>query len=234
MKREDDRNWSAHIDGELSVAEVEKFEALLSPDELAHLNNERSLEEGIGGVLKDAPRCPESLMNSVKNKISKKKSAKPVKLVFALTGALAACLAVVFMMPKQGTAGSKVPLAISDLEKESATGDSLDEINQFLEARHISLELRAFTSGHHVKRVIGAGVEKIAGEEVVTLLFSCCGRPAKVYILPKDSKAEELMVDDNKDWKSSIQALVKKGGYRLALSSPHDSESILSFITLRA
>lgn len=229
MKKEDDRNWSAYIDGELSVSEVNDFEAQLSAKELEHLKNERSLEEGIGNCLKDAPCCPLSVFDCVKKE---KKHFAGVAVIAAFT--VAACLALVFMIPKKGTTGSKVPLSVSDLKSEAKTGSTLDEVNRYLEEKKISLEVLKFENEHHTKELIGASIEIIADEEVVTLMFTCCGRPAKVYILPRKSKAEDCMVEDCKGWKNSIQALVKKGNYHLAVASPHNSESILKYISPKA
>lgn len=235
MKKKDDRHWSAYIDGALSVSEVEEFEALLSPDELQHLNNERSLEQVIANFYKDGPACPEHLLNDVQKTINQEKVKRPLVLVYLLAGAIAACLVLLFTFPGNEGGGTKLPpLSLDSLKRQSATSASLEDVNQYLGSKNISLELRAFTDGHHSKEIIGAGVEQIAGEEVVVLLFSCCGEPAKVYLLPTNSKAEELMVYDSADWKNIIQSTAKKGTYRLALTSLHSSESILSFIKTKA
>ncbi|MCM8542921.1 MAG: hypothetical protein NE328_21820 [Lentisphaeraceae bacterium] len=230
MKKEDDRNWSAYIDGELSVSEVEKFEALLSEEELKHLNNERAFEESIGNVLNDTPACPENLLSDIVKKAvhEDKKSFLKIKLV--AIAAIAACIAALFLIPKEPVVQqelvSLVPTSVDELKGKSLTGDQLDDINRFLAEKKISLELTSVVGSGHPKKIIGAGVEKVAGEEVVTLLFTCCGRPAKVYLIPKGSKAEEMIIHDD----SGIQAMVKKGNYRLAVSSPHNSESLLAYI----
>ena len=230
MNKEDDRNWSAYIDGELSVSEVEDFEASLTEEELIHLNNERAFEEKVGSAFKDAPSCPADLLNDVLKEIDNE--GKNYFLVYKLIGvaAIAALLAFIFLLPKAGTQGPKVPMTVAELQKMSLTGDKLDDINSYLSKRNISLELTKFMPEHHEKTIIGAAVEMIAGEEVVTLMFTCCGRPAKIYLLPKGSDAERLILEDDKEWKSSIQAQAKKGNYRLAVSSPHNSESLLAYI----
>lgn len=230
MKKNDDRNWSAYIDGELSVSEVEEFEAQLSAEELKHLNNEKAFEESIGSSLNDAPACPDNLFTGVVKQLAHEDKKSFLKYKIAAFVAIAACLAFIFLLPKPGTDGPKVPMSVAELKSQSLTGDQLDDINKFLIQKQIDLELTSLAEGHHAKVIIGAGLELIAGEEVVTLMFTCCGRPAKVYILPKNSVAEKTILNDNKDWKSSIQALVKKGNYRLAVSSPHNSESILNSI----
>lgn len=230
MKKDDDRNWSAYIDSELSVSEIEAFEAKLSVEELEHLRKEKAFEEAIGSKLSEAPCCPENLFADVKKELAKGTKRPFAKYATLAAVAIAACILFVFLLPKAGTTGNKVPMTVAELKSQSLTGDQLDDVNKFLSERGISLELTSVAGGHHAKNIIGAGIELVAGEDVVTLMFTCCGRPAKVYLLPKGSKAEELIVNDNKDWKSSIQALVKKGNYRLAVSSPHNSESILNYI----
>lgn len=233
MKKEDDRNWSAYIDGELSVTEVEKFEKMLSEKELQHLNNERAFEECIGNALNDAPSCPENLFPQIVKEIAQEDKKSFLKLKLVAIAAIAACLAALFLFPSQEQKVELVnivPSSVEELQSKSLTGNKLDDINKFLAEKHISLELTSVVGGHHPKTIIGAGMEIVAGEEVVTLLFTCCGRPAKVYLLPKGSKAEKLVMNDDKDWKTGIQAMVKKGNYRLAVSSPHNSESLLAHI----
>ena len=229
MNKQDDRQWSAYIDGELSISELEEFEAKLTKDELEYLKDERLFEEKIGDSLRSAPACPSDLLSNTFRQIGEKKKKSNFKIKI-LAAAVAAALFLFYMLPKPGTSGVNVPQTVAELQKMSKTGSSLDDINKFLTEKSIRLEVLKFKEEHHEKTIIGAGVEIVAGEEVVTLLFTCCGRPAKVYLLPKDSAAEKFIVNDSNDWKGSIQALVKKGNYRLAVSSPHDSESLLTYI----
>ncbi len=230
MKKKDDRNWSAYIDGELSVSEVEEFEAQLSEEELKQLNRERAFEEQIGAVFKHAPGCPANLLNDVLKEIDKESDKSFFKYGVIAFASLAACLAVFFLIPGAESQGPNIPQTVAELQKMSVTGDKLDDINTYLNEKNIKLELTKFMPEHHQKTIIGAGIERIAGEEVVTLMFTCCGRPAKIYLLPKGSNAEKLILEDDKEWKSSIQAQAKKGNYRLVVSSPHNSESLLAYI----
>ena len=230
MKKEDDRNWSAYIDGELSVSEIEEFEAQFSEDELKHLSNERAFDKSISNSLAEAPACPENLLADVLKQVDREEKKTFLRYKVIAVAALAACLALIFLLPKPGTTGDLVPQTIAELEKMSLTGNTLDDINEYLSKKNIDLEVTEFLPEHHVKTIVGAGIETIAGEEVVTLLFTCCGRPAKVYVLQKGSGAEKFIVNDDKDWKNSIQAQAKRGSYRLAVSSPHNAESILKYI----
>ena len=231
MNKEYDRNWSAYIDGELSASEAEAFESKLSAEELEHLNKEKAFEQSIGDSLSNAPSCPDHLFEDVVKKISAEggRSGRAYKLLSV--AALAACLGLVFLWPAKQLEANNSPMTVAELKSQAITGDHLDDINKFLREKNIELELTTVDDGHHhAKSIIGAGIEKVAGEEVVTLMFTCCGRPAKVYLLRNGSRAEELMVNDGKAAKGSIQALVKKGNYRLAVSSPHDSVSLLAYI----
>ena len=228
MNKGDDRKWSAYLDGELSVSEIEEFEAQLTKEELEHLKNERKLEEGIGTALKSAPACSLNILDCIKEE-SKPKKFNKGWVAAVVTLAAAACLAFM-LLPPAGTTGPKVPQTVAELQKLSKTGDKLDDINTFLSKNKIDLEVTKFMPEHHKKTIVGAGVEMIANEKVVTLYFTCCGRPAKVYVLPKGSAAEQLIANDDKDWKESIQSQARRGNYRLAVSSPHNSESILTYI----
>ena len=73
-------------------------------------------------------------------------------------------------------------------------------------------------------------MEDVAGESVVTLMFECCGRPVKVYVLPRNSAAERAIQQADAEWKGGVRAQAKKGNYRLALVSKHGAVDILGSI----
>lgn len=162
MKKDDDRNWSAYIDGELSVSEVEEFEAQLSAEELKHLNDEKAFEESIGISLNDAPACPDNLLTDVAKQLAQENKNSFMKYKIVAFAAIAACLALIFLLPKPGTGGPKVPMTVAELKNQSLTGDQLDDINKFLSQKKIDLELTSLAEGHHAKTIIGAGLELIA------------------------------------------------------------------------
>jgi hypothetical protein len=64
MKKEDDRLWSAYIDDELTVSELNQIEKTLSSSDLHHLQNEKLLEREISEVLREELKCPDEKVYS--------------------------------------------------------------------------------------------------------------------------------------------------------------------------
>ena len=77
---------------------------------------------------------------------------------------------------------------------------------------------------------LGAAIENVSGDEVVTLYFKCCGHPAKVYLLRKESNAEKFIVGEDAKWRSGVIGNYKKGNYRVALIARHATSEIIDAI----
>jgi len=225
MKNNDDRMWSAYLDTELSVTEVESLEKHLSEEDLEHLEREKHLDSKISEHLKKGVKCPEALWNSVCQQIESEKKLpekKHLKLFYVLVSAVAA--AIVFAFIWQPQQSDYMPLSVIELEQSSKVTE-LAAVNELLSAKGISLELGDVAQpGHHTKRLLGAGVELVAGEEVVTLLFECCGKPVKILVLPKNSKAQRIVA------KSSSGVVASVNNYQLALFSKHSTPELFKFI----
>ena len=231
MKKLDDRIWSAYLDGELSVSEIEEVEGSLTGKQLEHFRKEKVLEEKINQRLEDGITCPTDLWQSICTKIGRGKSKSPKKIIYFSTFlSAAACLTIFFFLNKNETAIFKVPLTLSELKNSSKTKTELLDVNNFLKVNNVDLKLNEFVEGGHPKKLIGASLEKVGNEEVVTLLFNCCGFPVKIYVLPKGSAAEKFVVAEDTAWKKGIEGQVKKGEYRLALVSAHGAMDILEAI----
>ena len=230
MKQIDDKLWSAYLDGELSVTEIEKLEADLSTEQLEHLRKEKALESKVAERLQQDVKCPDELWQSITKQVEKEKK-QPIKWVnYAVLAAIAAVL-VFFIFIDNKDYGTKVPTTVQELKDISRTTADLDGVNSFLKDKEVQLQLLELPQGHHKKKIIGATMEVIAGEEVVTLLFECCGRPVKVYVLPRNSAAERMVQNEDNSWKGGIQGSSKRGNYRLALVSKHAGLDILNAIT---
>ncbi len=229
MKKIDDRLWSAYLDGELSVTEVENLEAGLTADELEHLRKEKVFDQKISERLNGEATCPDKLWNSLRHDIENDKKSPKKFIYLSAVAALAACISLFFIISGKDY-GAKVPDTVAELEKLKETTSELDSVNMFLKEKKIDLQLLSLAEGHHNKRIIGAAVEDVAGEEVVTLMFECCGRPVKVYVLLRDSAAEHVIQQADAEWKGGVRAQAKKGNYRLALVSKHGAADILDAI----
>ena len=111
MKKLDDRIWSAYLDGELSVSEIEEVEGSLTGKQLEHFRKEKVLEEKINQRLEDGITCPTDLWQSICTKIGRGKSKSPKKIIyFSAFLSAAACLTIFFFLNKN--AGDFASLAI--------------------------------------------------------------------------------------------------------------------------
>ncbi|NQZ56327.1 MAG: hypothetical protein HRT88_02500 [Lentisphaeraceae bacterium] len=231
MKKNDDRMWSAYLDEELSITELENFESGLSEAELEHLKNEKEFEKEVSTVLKDDIKCPDALWQSVCEQVEEEEnnnSSKKSKVWLFSTFAVAAAIVFIFLRPVVHY--ELQPQSLAQLKASRLIENDLTKVNSFLTRNAVPFKLHEFNDKmHHNISLIGATEEEISGEKVTTLLFNCCGDPVKVYILPKNSKAEQYISKENSSWKSGMTTAMVND-YRLAVVSQHSSPELLEFI----
>jgi hypothetical protein len=235
MKDIDDNLLSAYVDNELSVTEVDEFEQKVPPEILSHLVKEKKLEAAISGNLKEAPACPEKLWADILGEIHEDPAVKRIsfqKYYYSAALAVAATLFITF----SGVFKSYpvwVPQTVSELAQNSAVKIDRQLVNQFISANGVQLQLGKLPETHHGRplSLVGAALENIAGDEVVAVYFDCCGELAKVYFLPKESRAEKFMAQEDKKWHSGIVENVERGDYSIALVSQHSAGEILDSIS---
>ena len=230
MNKNDDRMWSAYIDAELSITELEKFESELSNDQLEQLKREKDFEKQMSSVLKKGVKCPDDLWRSICEQIEEEENIPSRRKWVVMVTSLAAAAAVVLAFFRPTEAMSLQPLSIAQLETSRLVENDLVKVNAFLAKKNIPFKLLEFNKKvHHTKSLIGAGVEEISGEKVTTLFFECCGEPVKVYMLPKNSKAEQSVSEESSLWGSGM-TMTMLNDYRLAMVSRHTAPEILEFI----
>jgi hypothetical protein len=222
-----DKLLSAYLDGELTVSESDAFEKSKSHVELEHIRKEKHFEEVLNNHLTSGVSCPDHLWLEIIKEIKSKK--KPI-LLYLLTSAaaLAACLMFFFKSDIE----AERPSTIAELNAASLIKGTLIDVNRFLSENKIDLTLsKMMVSPNHTQKIIGANIENIDGDEIVTLYFDCCGSPVKVYILPKESNAEKFVQKKDSSWNDNIKAQSKSGNYRLALIAKHGGMNILSSLS---
>ena len=233
MKKVDDRLLSAYLDNELTVSEVEELEKQLSSDELKHLVNEKKLESSIGTLLKDAPKCPDVLwgdiMDQVEEKPAKEKKKKPI-----MFGVIFAAAASIFIYVGIGSTNYPVwvPQSVTELAQKSKIEVDRSSVNRFIAEHGVKLKLGDFPKTHHGNPVnlLGASVESMAGDDVVTLYFACCGEPVKIFLIPNDSSADKFMQEQQASGVDGIVENVARGEYRVAVVSSHNASDLVGSI----
>ncbi|MCH2206947.1 MAG: hypothetical protein MK132_13905 [Lentisphaerales bacterium] len=234
MKELDDRLLSAYIDNELSVSEIEEIEQQLSKDELQHLVNEKKLDSSIKNIIKEAPKCPDVLWDNILSEVDETPKDKPAKrqILFTVILSVAAAI-VVFFGLNNGVYPAWVPKTVAELTQKSQVAMDRHSVNSFLATHGVKLELGDFPKTHHGNAVnlLGAAVEKIAGDEVVTLYFDCCGKPVKIFLMPNEGEASKFIEQQDLAGTDGIVENTVKGDYRLAIVSTHNASELVDSIS---
>ena len=195
--------------------------------------NEKKLESSIGTVLKDTPKCPDALWDNIMDQIDDKPAEikKKSPIMFGVIFAAAASVLIYF-----GISSTNypiwVPQTVSELAQKSVIEVDRSSVNRFIAERGVKLKLGDFPKTHHGNPVnlLGASVESMAGDDVVTLYFACCGEPVKIFLIPSDSSADKFMQEQEASGVEGIVENVSRGDYRVAVVSSHNASDLVDSI----
>ena len=125
-----------------------------------------------------------------------------------------------------------VPQTVAELTQKTQVTMDKQSVNSFIATHGVKLKLGDFPKTHHGNAVnlLGAAVEKVAGDEVVTLYFDCCGEPVKIFLMPNDSEASRFIMEQDQEGTDGIVENTVKGDYRLAIVSTHNASELVNSI----
>jgi hypothetical protein len=241
MQRE--KMWLAYLDGELSAAEVAEFDQSLSQAEKDRLGAEIRFERGVAEALARGVACPDDVWKRTRVAVERRQAGiiealRAPKWMYALT-AVAAALAIVMtsIVFRMYTQPPSV-LILSEAsvlqlsEKSDFRGDTVEEVNTYLKEHGFDIVLTSLDteSGvrHHDRDFLGVHTAKNHGEDVVEMLFACCGKPIKVVIARAGSRTAREMGSYLADGK--IQASRPVGEYVAAVVGRHKAVGLLDFL----
>ncbi|MCM8530628.1 MAG: hypothetical protein NE330_05645 [Lentisphaeraceae bacterium] len=235
MKKVDDRFLFAYIDGELSVSEVEELENQLSKEELEQLVNEKKMERGLGDKLNSAPGCSADLWNKINGEIASEANTQKSsysKKWFYGTFAIAAAITLFFSV-EWIKYPSWVPQSVAELADQSQVKVDKALINDFISLHGVPVKIGDFPDTHHGRKIslVGAAIEKVAGDDVVSIYFNCCGEPGKIYLVPENGESAVFLQNEKKKSHGSAMKLATKGKYKAVYVSTHKDAGVLASLT---
>ncbi|MCM8534375.1 MAG: hypothetical protein NE334_00400 [Lentisphaeraceae bacterium] len=235
MKKVEDKFLFAYIDGELSVSEVEELESQLSKEELQQLVSEKKIERGLGNKLNSAPGCSSDLWSQISSEISAEENLQKSsysKTWLYLTFATAAAITLFFSI-EWAKYPSWIPQSVVELADQSQVKVDKALINDFIAKHGVPVKIADFPDTHHGRKIslVGAAIEKVAGDDVVSIYFNCCGKPGKVYLVPENGKSDLFLQNEKKKSHGSAMKLANKGKYTAVYVSTHKDAGVLSALT---
>ena len=228
--------WQAYIDGEMTACEAAEFEQSLNPQELDRLTGEMRFESALSDNLTAKMSCPQSAWSRIQKELSDAGMDIPKTIPFYRTpafygsiGALAAAVVLMFTVMNKPLNSAELTVPV-DIPLNLTAGTE-NELNSFFTDNGINIHVAEPPDAYHNIELKGMRYASFAGEDIVELYYTCCGKPVDIMLVKKGSKAEEALASDVN--KSRIQAIKDVGDYRAALLSIHPSSDVLALVASR-
>lgn len=238
MDDQRDKLWNAYLDGELPASEAAAFDQSLTPEDRKRLEGEMAFERACADALSKDAACPNEVWQRTLEALPESAAPAPNTLPWYWKPVAALAAAMIVMISLFAIRVNMAPptfLELTELnvntlgETNQLNQPTLAELNAFLEDRNFDVALMPPKRGHHPVRFLGARESSFHNERVVELLFSCCGKPMKVALIPQGGDAAEAA------GKALGDGLVKESrpvGSQLAvLVGRHSSPKLLSYLT---
>lgn len=233
----------AYLDGEMTAAESLELERSLSPTDMARLEAEKRMESALCDALNEGPDVPDALWQRNKAAMKNAPRHRPRRnwlFAFGGAGMAAAALFAVFVymqvLPNRAGFWTVGAHSTTDLAKLSEVPDTKASIEQFLTAHGVSMAVPDFpyspANSMHKVNLLGVTSATYEGSEVVELLYSCCGFPAKVVIVNDNTPAADDLRQAKMDGR--VQRLRHMGGYLAGLITSHETDAVLDELKLTA
>lgn len=233
-----EKEWLAYLDGQLNAAEAASFDDALSDAQRDRFAQELQLERGIVEALSHDTDCPDALWNTLRAKMEtpQRKAAAGTMSRRVVLLAAAAALVLLGGIVADQLYGPRDVLAVPDsvaaLEAQATMAADVATIQAWLDAKGIHLAvlpIDALERPRHAMELVGASVVHFRGEEVLELLYNCCGRPSKVVIAEEGSQVAELLQQG--EARGRVLGSRWVNGYNAALVSDHRSDELLDLVT---
>ncbi len=242
---------TAYLDGELSAAEAAELDQSLTPDHKANLASEIKFERAIGERLARGAKCPDDLWQRTMAAVEAKTAPEIVEFKLRrnywkyASVAMAAMLAVTTIgLVAQFNTGPSVAPSMFAMEKgmtiemlasqAELRGHDTAAVNAYFKEHGFNLAMTSadmtIPGDHHTPReLLGMRPATNGDDNVMEMMFNCCGRPLKVIIAKTGSDtAREIggLVSEGK-----IQTVRHVGDYVAALVGKHETHAILDNFT---
>ena len=244
MSHEQDRLWSAYIDGELPAREAADLHESISPEDRERLGLECHLEKELIRPIEAGSECPPEVWLRVKDRIEDRagrgwlsRVIRRRRVWFMAASILAASALVVlgtYHLSRDDTHGNILEIArdVRALGREVEVQGNVEKVRQFMAAQGVDLPLRmpplAAQTGVHRARLLGARKVRHHDGDGVELLFDCCGEPLKLILAPLGSAlARTLEVAQGE---GQVQTSRTIGGFLVAAVGRHDASAVMMML----
>jgi hypothetical protein len=245
MNKDNDTMWSAYLDGELSTADAAAFDRSLTPDDRVRLANELAFERSLAESLGHGAACPAEVWDRVRAKLEVAGASggeQPVsrwywKPAMSLAAVATVVIAISWFAIRVNLE-KPVFLAMSEVNVKTMAditdipSPTLSDLNAYLEDHNLDVAVTPFHSGragHHAVRVLGVKTSTFRNEQVVELLFNCCGKPLRVALVPQGGYSAEAA---GKALGNGLVQETRPVGSTLAVMiGRHPSPDLLSHLT---
>ncbi|HRI87332.1 MAG TPA: hypothetical protein PLJ47_17480 [Candidatus Hydrogenedentes bacterium] len=249
MSEQQEKLWTASIDGELSASEANEFDQSLTPAQKTNLAAEMTVERVVSERLARGGACPDDVwqrtMAAVAERTTQPAAPRRARAWAYGLGALAAMITLTaagfalrmniakpetpdLLMIAKGTTVEDFVL------KGQLHGATASDVNAFLQQHGIALELTSTNvkvpGDHHTPReFLGVNPVEHHGEKVMELLFNCCDRPVKVVVAKAGSQTALEMGAAMAEGK--LQMSKRVGDYVASIVGRHEVVGLLDYIT---
>ena len=248
MDSQHEKMVTAYLDGELSAAEAAELDKSLTPAEKTSLSAEIKLERAIGERLSRGVACPDDVwqrtMAAVEMKAAPVHQLGPRRNWMYGVAAMAAMLAItaagLFLHANTTNSGSSIftvakGTTVAMLQEQAQFRNlDTDSVNTYFKEHGFKVAMTntdvQIPAGHHRPRVLlGLRPATNHGDDVMELMFNCCGRPLKVVVAKAGTQTAREIGDLMAEGK--IQESRRVGEYVAALVGKHESHGLLEYLT---
>jgi hypothetical protein len=245
MSTQNDRIWSACLDGELTATEANEFDRSLSPEERDRLAGEMEFEKALSDKLASDAECPDALWRRIEMRTTN--SDRPMfggRFMRWTVGGAAAAAALLIVFALLNVLGQHISEAaflrvaeasVDQLAARSAPNtDDAEAAAAYLRAHGFEVSftsLENLSDGHHAIELLGVREVDFRDERVAEMLFNCCGYPVKVALAPIGSMAARVMQANSGE--GEVQMVGAVDGYMAAVVGRHYAPGLLPALRSR-
>ena len=246
MSAQKDKMWSASLDGELSAAETAEFEHALTPAQKSALAAEMELERALAQRLSRGAACPDELwkrtLAAVEQQAVSGRSTKALpRWAYAITAVAAVFLITIagaafraYQMREPSILAMAPSESVAQLTQEAELrGASTEDINAYLKEHGFGFAMTTtevqVPGAHHTREMLGVHPVTYRGEQVMEVLFDCCGKPIKIVVAKAGGRAAAEIGDAVAA--GQVQASKPVGGYVAAVVGHHKASGLLEYLT---
>jgi hypothetical protein len=238
MSMDQEKAWSAYLDGEMSTPEASAFESSLAERGYRRLEAEMKLEAGMAETLCTGGDCPDAVWDRTREMLQAQMKATSGhgilwdRRVLALAASILVCVGAAWAYyAYTGTPSFMVvPASARELAARTESEPIWENAETYLHDHNIQLALRPLESDtldvHDSLEFLGATHVRYHGEEVVELLFDCCSKPIVLAVAPRHSHVASMMTEAVGG--GNVQGTQVVGDYVVAVVAKHRANGLMN------